>query len=208
MSDVRSPGFHDNPSNEMRGELHFVGNTRCPCDPVRAAAPWRAVTEHAPAVASKNADVVPLRRKNGAPIVWSPTIRAVRAIAEAIFSRNDQPPPADRLSFVEREFEDFLARCGTQGRWSLSAMIWLATWLAPLLSFRLAPLWTLPLTDRVRALSKLERRFGEPLLAVKAILCLIYYEHPESGRDVGYDGACLLLRTDTMARLDGSETAP
>lgn len=153
------------------------------------------MTEPAPSLARRSADAVPLRRANGVPIVWAPTIRAIRAIAEAIFSRNDTPPPAERLGFVEREFEDFLARCGAQGRLSLSAMIWLVTWLAPLLSFRLSPLWAIPLVERVRVLSKLERRFGEPLLAVKAILCLIYYEHPDSGRDVGYDGQCLLPRT-------------
>lgn len=141
--------------------------------------------------AAKSADIVPLRRSTGAPFIGPGTIRAVRAIAEAIFSRNGRPPPAERLSFVEREVEDFLARCGAQGRLTLTAMVWLVTWLAPLLSFRFTPLGSIPLAERVGVLSKLERRFGEPLLAVKAILSLIYYEHPDSGRDVGYDGQCL-----------------
>jgi len=51
----------------------------------------------------------------------------------------------------------------------------------------------LPLGDRSHALEKMESsRFALPLLAVKAMLCIIYYEHPDAAREIGFDGACLL----------------
>jgi hypothetical protein len=75
-------------------------------------------------------------------------------------------------------------------------MIWLVTLLSPLLAGRLRLLPALPLELRISALGTLERRFGEPLLAVKAMLCLLYYEHPGAARDVGFDGQCLLPRAN------------
>jgi hypothetical protein len=143
-------------------------------------------------------DAVPLRRPNGTPLVGRSTMRALVSIAEAVFSRDGTPPAADRLTWVERETEDFLARSGARSRFMFSFMIWLTTWLAPILSGRFSPLYALPLESRVRALAHLEERFSEPLLAVKAILCLVYYEHPDAARDVGFDGRCLLGPREEM----------
>ena len=77
----------------------------------------------------------------------------------------------------------------------LSAMIWLVTFAAPLFIGKLGTLGALRHPDRLRALTALERRFGEPLVAVKAILSLIYYEHPDAAREIGFDGECRLPRT-------------
>jgi hypothetical protein len=119
-------------------------------------------------------------------------MRAVIAIAEAVFSRDGAPPAAERLSWIEREMEDFLSRAGFRSRLMISFMVWLTTLIAPLLAGKVTPLYDMPLAERVRALELLERRFAEPLLAVKALLCLVYYEHPDAARDVGFDGECLL----------------
>jgi choline dehydrogenase-like flavoprotein len=121
------------------------------------------------------------------------TVRAAVAIAEALFSRDSQPPETERLAWIEREIEDFLAR-SARARLALSLLVWIVSFVAPLLVGRVRRLGSLPLDVRVRALVRLERRFAEPLLAVKAILCLIYYEHPDAAREVGYDGHCLLPR--------------
>ena len=91
--------------------------------------------------------------------------------------------------------EDFLARAGFRSRLMFSFMVWLTTVLAPLLSGRFTLLYGMPLAERVRAVALLEKRFSEPLLAVKALLCLVYYEHPDAARDVGFDGQCLLPRS-------------
>jgi hypothetical protein len=119
------------------------------------------------------------------------TIRAIRAIAEATFATRTGPPPAARLEWLDGEVADFLARSGSRSRFLFAFMVFVVSAIAPLLIARLPPLRRLPLAERIVALSRLERRFAEPLLAVKAILCLIYYEHPEAAREVGFDGACL-----------------
>ena len=123
-----------------------------------------------------------------------PTVRAATSIAEAIFARDGKSPSPDRLAWVGQELSDFLARAGARTRVLLSAMIWLVSLLGPLFIGRLALLGALTLDVRIVALDRLERNFGAPLLAVKALLCLVYYEHPDSARDAGVDGACLLPR--------------
>jgi choline dehydrogenase-like flavoprotein len=122
----------------------------------------------------------------------TPTVRAAVAIAEAMFSRAMQPPPEERLSWIATEIEDFVSRSGVRAGFVLWALIWVVTLLAPLLSGRLAQLGSLPLDQRLRALERLEARFGAPLLAVKAMLCLVYYEQSEAAADVGFDGRCLV----------------
>ncbi len=98
------------------------------------------------------------------------TVRAAVAIAEALFSRELRPPAAERLAWIERELGDFLDRSGVRARLVLSALIWVVSLLAPAVIGRLSLLGSLALEDRVRALVRLEERFGTPLLAVKAIL--------------------------------------
>jgi len=135
---------------------------------------------------------VPLRHPSGKPIAGPRTVRAAVAIASALFARGGALPPPERLAYLEREVEDFLARASTQARLMLSFMIWLVALAAPLFVGRLGTLAALAQPERIRALERLERHFGEPLIAVKAILCLLYYEHPDSAREVGFDGECLL----------------
>jgi hypothetical protein len=132
----------------------------------------------------------PLRAPGGARIVGARTVGAAVAISSALFARGGEPPPPERLAYLEREVEDFLARSGTRARTMLSGLIWLVVIVAPWFVGKLGPLGALSQPDRVRALDRLERRFGDPLIAVKAILCLIYYEHPDAAREVGFDGEC------------------
>jgi hypothetical protein len=122
----------------------------------------------------------------------SRTVRAALAIGSAVFGRGQSPPPPERLDYLGREFEDFLVRSGPRARAMLTVMVWLVALLSPLCIGKLGTLAALSQADRVRALDRLERRFGEPLVAVKAILCLIYYEHPDAAREIGFDGECLL----------------
>jgi hypothetical protein len=141
-------------------------------------------------------------------VVRPATLRAIVAIAEAVFSKGGQPPPADRLRFIEHELDDFLSRSGARSRFFFSLMVWLTCALAPLFARRFASFVRLPLADRVHALTALEQRFPEPLLAVKALLCLVYYEHPDAARDVGFDGACALPRSTSAGEEKSmSETA-
>lgn len=137
-------------------------------------------------------DLVPLRHASGKPIVAPRMLRALVAIAEAIFCTHDGAPPRARLDWLERELEDFLARAGKQTRLVLGLATLAVSVAAPLLSLRFAPLRRLPVKERVRALARMEDSpFGAPVLAVKALLCVLYYENPDVQLEVGFDGQCL-----------------
>ncbi|HEX7668767.1 MAG TPA: hypothetical protein VF395_04250 [Polyangiaceae bacterium] len=120
------------------------------------------------------------------------TIRAASAIAEAVFARGGVRPARERLGWLERELEDFLARSGPRSRLALTIMVHVVSRVAPLFIGHFSALGALPVPERIRALERLEKRFGEPLLAVKALLCLLYYEHPDAAREVGFDGKSLV----------------
>lgn len=126
--------------------------------------------------------------------------RSLRALTEAIFARRKNagsdelvPPPADRIEWVCREVEDFLARVTARTRILVLLSLFAVSVLAPLLVRRFGSLSSLSTTDRVHALERLERSmFAPALLAVKALASVHYYEHPDAAREVGFDGECLV----------------
>jgi hypothetical protein len=114
------------------------------------------------------------------------------AVAEAIFYGPGGPPSAERLQWLVQEADDFLARAGARTRFLILLSAWLVNRFAPWAIFRFRPLRRLPLGKRVEALTLLERSaLSAPLLAIKALLSLLYYEHPDAAREVGFDGQCL-----------------
>ena len=119
------------------------------------------------------------------------TIRAARAIAEALFCSDAGPAPSDRIEWLLGEIDVLLTRAGWRsgGFYKLGVFgVWL---LAPLLIGRLPGLGRLPLTDRVRALTKMERSgLAVVVLGVKAIMCLMYYEHPDAVVETGHASEC------------------
>jgi hypothetical protein len=118
---------------------------------------------------------------------------AVFAIAEALFATAAGPPPAERLAWVVDELDDMLARVGAKSRLLFRLSVFAVAMLAPVLSLRFVPLGRMPLEARTHALEQLERsQLGLALLAVKAMLCVIYYEHPDAAREIGFGGSCLL----------------
>jgi len=135
---------------------------------------------------------VPLRHEDGARIVSERTIARARTIAEALFLTTEGPPPSERLDWLDREVEDFLARAGARSRFVVSLALFAVSVLAPLMLLRFVPLARLAVVDRARALARLEDKFGAPVLAAKALLCVIYYEHPDAALSIGFDGQCKL----------------
>jgi hypothetical protein len=118
---------------------------------------------------------------------------AISAIAEALFSTEAGPPPAERIAWLTNDLEDFLDRAGGRSRFVFLLSVLAVSVLAPLLAGRLRSLRAMPVATRIDALDRMERsRMSLPLLAVKALLCLVYYEHPDAAREVGFDGRCLL----------------
>lgn len=119
-------------------------------------------------------------------------LRALGAIAEALFATASGPPPRDRIGWLLEECEDFLSRAGARSRLLVGLGVLAVSLLAPLMVLRFPPLRRLSHRERVRALRKLEASpAASPLFAIKALLSLVYYEHPDAAREIGFDGECL-----------------
>lgn len=119
-------------------------------------------------------------------------LRAARAVAEALFATEEGPPPGDRLDYLERDLADFFGHVTLRARLLFRACLATVFWLAPLLISRLPPLSRLAPEERVRALERLEATpLSLPLLGAKAILCIVYYEHPDAAREIGWDQECM-----------------
>ena len=127
---------------------------------------------------------------------WSK--RAATAVIEAVFARAGEsgevtPPPAERVAWVTAEVEDTLARASGRSYAIVILSLFVVSVVAPILSRRFTTLASLSPSERVHALERFERSaFAPSLLAVKALLSVHYYEHPDAAREVGYDGACML----------------
>lgn len=66
---------------------------------------------------------------------------------------------------------------------------------APLFVGRMTTLRALATPDCLRALERMERSpLALALFGAKTTLCILYYEHPDAAREVGFDGACSGVR--------------
>lgn len=123
------------------------------------------------------------------PLVPSSMLVTLRAFAESLFAQGDTPPPAARLDWAMTEMEDYLVRAGSRARLIFRASLFAVSFLAPFFVGSLASLHRLDVVRRVKALQLMEASFASaPILAVKAFLCVVWYEHPEVQHSVGYQG--------------------
>ena len=120
-------------------------------------------------------------------------LRRARHVAEALFTTEEGPPPPARIDWLEADLRDFFGNANWRGAFIFRACIFAITWLAPPLLFRLPPIGRLLVGDRVEAIERFERLPGAVLtvLGAKAILSLIYYEHPDAAEEIGWDQECL-----------------
>jgi len=125
--------------------------------------------------------------------VLSPAVRGhARAFGEALFTRDEGSPPEDRMRWFVDDLDDFCAHLNLRARLLFRACLFTATWLAPLAIGRLGALASLSPTDRIAALDALERTPASlALFGARAIVSLVYYEHPDAARELGWDRQCL-----------------
>ncbi|MBX3249085.1 MAG: hypothetical protein KF901_18040 [Myxococcales bacterium] len=122
----------------------------------------------------------------------APLRTTARAFAEALFATEAGPPPAARVAWLLDDVEDFLGRAGGRSQAIFSASMLALTTLAPLTIGAAPPLARLGWRDRVRAVERFEQTpLGLAVLGAKAMLCFVWYEHPDSAGEIGYDGGCL-----------------
>ena len=120
-------------------------------------------------------------------------IKNIYAVAEALFTTDEGPPPPERLRWLCAEVADFVARIGWRARFLYRLSLFVMIWVAPILVLRPIPGRWGSLDRRMRLFNRIEHSFlGAPALAVKAILSINYYEHPDAAREIGFDGSCLL----------------
>jgi hypothetical protein len=113
----------------------------------------------------------------------------LRAFAEALFSNEAGAPPAARMDWLMGEMADYLHRAGPAARFVFGLSLYAVSVLAPLFIWRFPTLRTLELADRVDALTHMEEsKLAAPVLAVKAFLSVVYYEHPDVQREAGHVG--------------------
>lgn len=118
--------------------------------------------------------------------------RHLRALAEAMFATPTGPPPRNRIEWLCADFEDFVEQAGPRSELIFDGALFVATWLAPAAIRSRPPLARLSLAERARALHTIEGTpAGLPILALKAILCTIYYEHEDAKREIGIEPGCM-----------------
>lgn len=129
--------------------------------------------------------------------ILSPTTRQnALAFGEALFARSmDEAPPAERMRWFLDDLDDFVAHLNVRARRLFLLCLFVVTWVAPLLRLRLGRLGRLSLRERIEAIEAIERTPAAlALFALRAVVSLVYYEHPDASREIGWDQTCL---TDT-----------
>jgi len=117
---------------------------------------------------------------------------ATHAVAETLFTTEDGPPPRERLDWLVDDLDAFFVQAGLRARFAYRLCLFAISVLAPLLILHLPPFRKLPRAQRTEALERMERSWaGLAVFGAKAPLCIIYYEHPDSARFIGYDASCL-----------------
>lgn len=130
----------------------------------------------------------------GLPSVLSTKQRdTLYAVSEALFTTDAGPPPSGRIEWLVDDAEDFLREAGRSTTRSIKLLIVLVASLAPWFAMRPTPLRSMPLELRIRVMDRMERGpTGALIVALKAALCIVYYEHPDAAAEIGFDGGSLI----------------
>ncbi|GMV43025.1 MAG: hypothetical protein AMXMBFR64_47410 [Myxococcales bacterium] len=119
-------------------------------------------------------------------------LRALYAVAEVMFAGDRGLPPPARLRWLCHDTQDFLRQIRGRGALVFRLALLLVSIVAPLFVLRPLPLRALSYERRCVALARYERSpLGLSLFVLKAILCIVWFEHPDSAREVGFDGSSL-----------------
>lgn len=119
-------------------------------------------------------------------------LASLGTLASVVFSSEDGPPSPERIRWFIHEFDDFISRTGTRSRFIVGAAMAVVSRVSPLLALRPGPLHRLSPERQIKALERLESSpLAAALLATKAAMCLVWFEHPEAAEEIGFDGRCM-----------------
>lgn len=118
--------------------------------------------------------------------------RQLVAVAEVVFAGSCGRPAPERLNWTVGEVADILHRVGGKGAFVYRLSVWMVAWIAPLYVWSLPSFRRLSFEKRVAALERFEHSvFGMMVFAIKALLCIVYFEHADAARELNFDGRCL-----------------
>lgn len=118
------------------------------------------------------------------PSGWT---RSAAAVTEVLFVRGGQPPEPERVRWTAARLRDFCDRVGGKAVFGFRLALFAVTWIAPLVSLKFPTLGRHDLATRAHIIERFERTpFGMSIFAVKAFLCMHYFEHPDVVADVRF----------------------
>ena len=114
-------------------------------------------------------------------------------VAEALFSDERGAPPKEALAQVTQDAVRLLSAASARARLLFRLSLFAVVWFAPLFVRKAPGLRRLPLSERVAALSAMEETpTGAALvLALKAVLCVLYYEQTDKLLAIGGEAPCV-----------------
>lgn len=119
--------------------------------------------------------------------------RDLHALASVLFATAQGLPPDARLNWTVRQIDDILGNIRGRGAFVYRLSVAVVSWLAPFFVFRLPTFRRLSQDQRILALERFEQSpLGLMLFAIKALLCIAYYEHPDAAEEISFDGRGLL----------------
>lgn len=114
---------------------------------------------------------------------------SMRALAGHLVGGGD----AARLEWAIGDLSDFLASAGPRTSLIFSVALFFVAWMPLFFIGRLGPLSKLAPEHGALYLEKLDRsRLAALLLLPKALFSLVYFEHPDSLKEIGFDGSCMM----------------
>ncbi len=109
-----------------------------------------------------------------------------KAVAEVLFEGPQGVPNPQRIDWLIDDIDHFLRTVGGRSKVVFQAALIAVATLGPVMVGRLGAFHTLPLELRLKALERLEKSpGGMAVFAVKTLMCLHWFEHPDSAREVG-----------------------
>lgn len=114
--------------------------------------------------------------------------RTLGSVAEALFESGRGPAEPGRVAWVVDEIDHFLMTVGGRTRLVIRLAVETVGRLGPLMVGSFGPFDRLPLAKRQAALSRLERSpAGLTVFALKTLLSLHWFEHPDTVREHGLE---------------------
>jgi hypothetical protein len=117
---------------------------------------------------------------------------SLRALAAGLFDHGAGVDP-DRLDWAIVDLAQFLRSAGPRTTFLFRLALFAVTWMPIFFVGRARSLPSLSDETAARYLEALDRsRLGALLLLPKALFSLVYYEHPDSLHEIGFDKSCMM----------------